>query len=40
MDWVHILSDPTPDELAHMLHVGQHVTWPKVSVYPPRICNL
>lgn len=33
IDWVHILSDPTPEELARMLHVGQHVTWPKVGGY-------
>ena len=29
-DWVRILTDPDPPELARLLHVGQCVTWPKV----------
>jgi hypothetical protein len=29
-DWVRILTDPDPPEMARMLHVGQFVTWPKV----------
>jgi hypothetical protein len=29
-DWVRILTDPDPPEMARLLHVGQFVTWPKV----------
>ena len=29
-DWLRILTDPDPPEMARMLHVGQFVTWPKV----------
>lgn len=29
-DWIRILTDPDPPEMARMLHVGQFVTWPKV----------
>lgn len=32
MDWLRILSDPDPPELARMLQVGQIVTWPKVII--------
>ena len=30
-DWVHILSDPDRAEMERMMHVGESVTWPKVS---------
>ncbi|KIM19965.1 hypothetical protein M408DRAFT_30776 [Serendipita vermifera MAFF 305830] len=36
MDWVHILSDPTVDELKRMIHVGQRVTWPKLHMIENR----
>ena len=29
-DWIRILTDPDPPEMARMLRVGQFVTWPKV----------
>ena len=32
IDWVHILTDPDPRELARMIRVGQGVAWPKVSI--------
>lgn len=34
-DWVRILTDPDPVELARMIDVGQRATWPKVC----RICD-
>ena len=33
-DWIRILTDPDPPEMARMLHVGQFVTWPKVRDVP------
>jgi hypothetical protein len=33
-DWVRILTDPDPPEMARLLHVGQFVTWPKVRNLP------
>ncbi|KAJ2922093.1 hypothetical protein H1R20_g15000, partial [Candolleomyces eurysporus] len=36
-DWVRILSDPDPEELARMLHVGQMVTWPKLHMIENRM---
>jgi len=32
-DWIRILTDPDPPEMARLLHVGQFVTWPKVRVF-------
>ncbi|KAH9076980.1 patatin-domain-containing protein [Lactarius deliciosus] len=29
MDWLRILTDPDPSEMARLLRVGQFVTWPK-----------
>ncbi|ETW83956.1 hypothetical protein HETIRDRAFT_237210, partial [Heterobasidion irregulare TC 32-1] len=37
MDWIRILSDPDPQELARMLHVGQIVTWPKLHMIENRL---
>ena len=42
-DWVRILRDPDPPEMARLLHVGQFVTWPKVRdvlVYNRTYCSL
>jgi hypothetical protein len=42
-DWVRILTDPDPQEMARLLHVGQFVTWPKVRdilVYNRTYCSL
>ena len=33
-DWVRILTDPDPPEMARLLHGGQFVTWPKVRNLP------
>jgi len=33
-DWIRILTDPDPPEMARMLRVGQFVTWPKVRDLP------
>jgi hypothetical protein len=33
-DWIHILTDPDPPEMARLLRVGQFVTWPKVRNVP------
>jgi hypothetical protein len=33
-DWIRILTDPDPPEMARMLHVGQFATWPKVRNLP------
>lgn len=33
-DWIHILTDPDPPEMARMLRVGQFATWPKVRNLP------
>jgi hypothetical protein len=35
-DWIRILTDPDPPEMARMLRVGQFVTWPKVCDLPKR----
>ncbi|THH15500.1 hypothetical protein EW146_g4984 [Bondarzewia mesenterica] len=37
MDWIGILSDPDPPELARMIHVGQIVTWPKLHMIENRL---
>jgi len=37
MDWVRILTDPDPPEMARMLHVGQFVTWPKLHMIENRM---
>jgi hypothetical protein len=33
-DWIRILTDPDPPEMARLLRVGQSVTWPKVRNLP------
>jgi hypothetical protein len=33
-DWIRILTDPDPPEMARLLRVGQFVTWPKVRNIP------
>jgi len=33
-DWIRILTDPDPPEMARMLRVGQFATWPKVRNLP------
>jgi len=38
-DWIRILTDPDPPEMARMLHVGQFATWPKVRNLPKQ-CGL
>lgn len=35
-DWIRILSDPDPPELARMLRVGQLVAWPKIHMIENR----
>ncbi|KAI0068836.1 patatin-domain-containing protein [Artomyces pyxidatus] len=37
LDWLRILSDPDPPEMARMLHVGQIVTWPKLHMIENRL---
>jgi len=37
MDWIRILTDPDPPEMARMLHVGQFVTWPKLHMIENRM---
>ncbi|KAF5333347.1 hypothetical protein D9611_002486 [Ephemerocybe angulata] len=37
MDWIRILSDPDPAELARMMKVGQLVTWPKLHMIENRM---
>ncbi|KAI0254899.1 acyl transferase/acyl hydrolase/lysophospholipase [Lactifluus subvellereus] len=37
MDWVRILTDPDPPEMARLLHVGQFVTWPKLHMIENRM---
>ncbi|EGO27553.1 hypothetical protein SERLADRAFT_354816 [Serpula lacrymans var. lacrymans S7.9] len=36
LDWIHILSDPDPTELARLMRVGQFVTWPKLHMIENR----
>jgi len=36
-DWLRILSDPSKDELARMIHVGQLATWPKIHMIENRM---
>ena len=31
-DWFRLLTDPDPEELKRMMHVGQMVSWPKVCM--------
>ncbi|KAI0081781.1 patatin-domain-containing protein [Panus rudis PR-1116 ss-1] len=35
-DWIHILDDPDPVELARKMRVGQLVTWPKLHIIENR----
>lgn len=37
MDWIRILTDPDPPEMARLLHVGQFVTWPKLHMIKNRM---
>ncbi|KAH8918441.1 patatin-domain-containing protein [Atractiella rhizophila] len=36
-DWVRILDDPDPKELARMIDVGQRATWPKLHMIENRM---
>ncbi|CCU99473.1 unnamed protein product [Malassezia sympodialis ATCC 42132] len=36
LDWPHILTDPTPSELARMMRAGQYVTFPKLHMLSNR----
>ncbi|KAJ5893345.1 hypothetical protein N7495_005036 [Penicillium taxi] len=36
-DFVHILSDPTPERLARMIHVGQQSAFPKIQFITNRL---
>ncbi|KAF9567310.1 patatin-domain-containing protein [Agrocybe pediades] len=36
-DWVRILTDPDPQELERMIHVGEAVTWPKLHMIENRL---
>ena len=36
-DFIYILSDPTPQRLARMIHVGQHSAWPKLKFISNRM---
>ncbi|KAJ5157053.1 Patatin-like phospholipase domain-containing protein [Penicillium canariense] len=36
-DFYHILSDPTPERLARMIHVGQQSTFPKIQFIKNRL---
>ena len=36
-DFFHILSDPTPDRLARMIHVGQQSAFPKIQFIKNRL---
>jgi len=35
-DWLHILSDPSPEQLEEMMKVGKRVTWPKIHIIENR----
>jgi len=37
MDWIRILTDPDPLEMARLLRVGQFVTWPKLHIIENRL---
>ncbi|KAH9049590.1 patatin-domain-containing protein [Lactarius hengduanensis] len=37
MDWLRILTDPDPSEMARLLRVGQFVTWPKLHMIKNRM---
>jgi len=37
MDWLRILTDPDPPEMARLLRVGQFVTWPKLHMIKNRM---
>ncbi|KAJ5170180.1 Acyl transferase/acyl hydrolase/lysophospholipase [Penicillium coprophilum] len=36
-DFIHILSDPSPERLARMIHVGQQSTFPKIQFIQNRL---
>lgn len=36
-DFIHILSDPTPERLARMIHVGQQSAFPKIQFITNRL---
>lgn len=36
-DFIHILSDPTPERLARMIHVGQQSAFPKIQFIKNRL---
>ncbi|KAF8974528.1 acyl transferase/acyl hydrolase/lysophospholipase [Flammula alnicola] len=36
LDWFRILTDPDPNELERMMHVGESVTWPKLHMVENR----
>lgn len=36
-DFIHILSDPTPERLARMIHVGQQSAFPKIQFVQNRL---